>query len=105
MSGDDHLRCLVRPQSAHGSQPVFELAVVSLDRIVGVLLDVMPSRRINSSSTPGYTAAASVTTSLGVTFNADSARRKNLSGSNTQFGYAACEYSLIRPPGTGRRRT
>ncbi len=29
----------------------------------------------------------------------------DLSGPNTWFGYAACEYSLMRPPRIGRRRT
>ena len=42
---DDHLCCVVSSQSAHRSQPVFELAVVSFDRVVGVLLDVTPCRR------------------------------------------------------------
>ena len=43
--GDDHLCGLVRSQPAHRSEPVFELAVIGLDRIVRVPLDVMPRRR------------------------------------------------------------
>jgi hypothetical protein len=35
----------VGPKSAHRSEPVFELAVVGLDRVVGILLDVVPRRR------------------------------------------------------------
>ncbi len=31
--------------------------------------------------------------------------RLDVSGPNTWFGYAACEYSLMRPPRIGRRRT
>ena len=35
----------IRSQPAHRSQPMFELAVIGLDRIVGVPFDVMPRRR------------------------------------------------------------
>jgi hypothetical protein len=44
-SGDDDRGGAVGTQSSHGSQPVFEPAVVGLDPVVGVLLDVMPRRR------------------------------------------------------------
>ena len=42
--GDDHLGCSIGEQPAHRSEPVFELAVVGLDEVVGVLLDVVPGR-------------------------------------------------------------
>ena len=45
MPGDDHLRGPVGLQPAHRSESVFELAVIGLDRIVRVSLDVMPRRR------------------------------------------------------------
>jgi hypothetical protein len=45
VSGDDRLRGPVRSQAAHRSEPVLELTVIGLDRIVGVPLNVMPRRR------------------------------------------------------------
>lgn len=45
MPGDDELRAPVVLQSTHRSEPVLELPVIRLDRIIGVLLDVMPHRR------------------------------------------------------------
>ena len=43
--GDDRLRGPVRAQAAHRSEPVLELTVIGLDRIVRVPFDVMPRRR------------------------------------------------------------
>jgi hypothetical protein len=45
MPGDHHLRSPIGLESAHGSQPSLELTVIGLDRVVRVLLDVMPGRR------------------------------------------------------------
>ncbi len=42
--GDDHLRCSIL-QSAHRSEPALELAVIGLDRVVRVLIDMMPCGR------------------------------------------------------------
>jgi len=39
--GDDNLRRAVRAEPAHRSQPVFQTAVIGLDRVVGTTLDVM----------------------------------------------------------------
>jgi hypothetical protein len=44
MPGNDHPGRAVGAQPTHRSQPVFEVAVIGLDRIVGVTLDVMPRR-------------------------------------------------------------
>jgi hypothetical protein len=41
--GDDRLRRLVGSQAAHRSEPVFELTVISLDRIVRMPLDSTPA--------------------------------------------------------------
>ncbi len=43
--GDDHLCGLIGSQAAHRSKSVLELAVIGLDRIVGMPFDVMPRRR------------------------------------------------------------
>jgi hypothetical protein len=56
---------------------MFKPAAVGFDPVVGVLLDVMPAARSSSSRTRGYTGAASVITSDGLTFNVASARPKN----------------------------
>lgn len=45
LSSDHDLRCLVCWQPARRSQAVFELAVISVDQIVGELLDVVPRLR------------------------------------------------------------
>jgi hypothetical protein len=45
VTGNDHLRGPIRSEPAHRSEPVLELTVVSLDRIVGIPFDVMPRRR------------------------------------------------------------
>jgi hypothetical protein len=45
VSGDDDLGGPVGAQAPHRSEPVLELAVVGLDRVVGVPLDVVPGRR------------------------------------------------------------
>jgi hypothetical protein len=42
--GDHHVRGAIGLKSAHRSQSALELAVIRLDRIVGVPLDVMPRR-------------------------------------------------------------
>jgi hypothetical protein len=42
VSGDDDLGCDVCSQAPHRSEPVLEPAVIGFDRVVGVLLDVMP---------------------------------------------------------------
>jgi hypothetical protein len=42
---DHHLRGAIGLKPAHRSQPAFELTMVGLDRIVRVLLDVVPRRR------------------------------------------------------------
>ena len=63
---------------------MFESTVISLDRIIAVLLDVMPGGRDELvEHAPGETAAASVTTTLGTTFSIRSARRKKLRGAST----------------------
>ena len=43
--GDDCLCGPIGSQSAHRSEPVFELTVIGFDRIVRVSFDVMPRRR------------------------------------------------------------
>jgi hypothetical protein len=45
MPGDDRLGASIGLEPAHRSEPVLEVAVVGLDRVVRVLLDVMPRRR------------------------------------------------------------
>jgi hypothetical protein len=45
MPGDDHLGCPIGLESAHRSQSALELAMISFDRIVLILLDVVPRRR------------------------------------------------------------
>jgi hypothetical protein len=67
----------VGSQSAHRSRPVFESAVVGLDRVVGVLLDAVPGGRHQFVEHRGVDRAAAVMTSTGVTFNVASARWKN----------------------------
>ena len=44
MPGDHDLCGPIRSEAAHWSQSALELGVIDLDRIVGVLLDVMPRR-------------------------------------------------------------
>jgi hypothetical protein len=44
LPGDHDLCCSIRLQAAHLSQPALELPVIGLDRVVGVLLDVVPRR-------------------------------------------------------------
>ncbi|MEV1286148.1 hypothetical protein [Micromonospora sp. NPDC049679] len=56
---------------------MLELTVVGLDRIVGVLLDVVLCR---GDQVVAHAGAASVPTSLGVTFSARSARWKKPAG-------------------------
>jgi hypothetical protein len=56
---------------------VLELAVVSLDRVVGVPLDMVPGRRDEAVEYRRVDRAASVTTSTGVTFSIRSVRWKN----------------------------
>ncbi|WUW42988.1 hypothetical protein OG271_15065 [Micromonospora rifamycinica] len=58
------------------TEPVFELAVVCLDRIVGMFSEMVPRRRARSSNTLAKAGSASVTTSVGVTFSESSARWK-----------------------------
>ena len=43
--GDDHLRGTFGPQATHRPEPVFQSAVVGLDRVIREPLDVMPGRR------------------------------------------------------------
>jgi len=74
---DDNLSAAIGCVTSHGSQPVFEAAVVSLDPVIPILLDVVPGGRNKLVEHPGYVGAASVTTSVGITFNASSARLKN----------------------------
>src|SRR4051794_20443986 len=62
--GNDHLSGAVGPQPAHRSQPVLESAVIGLDRVVGIPLDMIQADGMSLSSRAGYTGAASVTTSL-----------------------------------------
>ncbi|WP_243710129.1 hypothetical protein [Micromonospora sp. KC213] len=45
VAGDDRLGGAVGTESAYRSEPVLELAVVGLDRIVGMPFDVVPRRR------------------------------------------------------------
>jgi len=40
--GDDHLCGSICSESAHGSEPVFELAVIGFDRVVSMPFDVVP---------------------------------------------------------------
>ncbi|WP_425413164.1 hypothetical protein [Micromonospora matsumotoense] len=63
MAGDDRLGGAVGTKSAHRSEPVLELAVISLDRTVRVPLDVVPRRRDQAVQHPDVDGAASVTTS------------------------------------------
>jgi len=42
VSSDDDTSCSVGAQPAHRAQPVFELAVVGFDPVVGIPLDVVP---------------------------------------------------------------
>jgi hypothetical protein len=42
--GDHDLCCSIGLESTHRSQPALELAVIGLDRIIRILLDVMPRR-------------------------------------------------------------
>jgi hypothetical protein len=44
MSGDDDAGCSVRALPAHRPHSLLELAVVGLDRVVRILLDVIPRR-------------------------------------------------------------
>jgi hypothetical protein len=37
--------CFLRSQPAHRSQPVFQLAVIGFDRIIGIPFDVVPRLR------------------------------------------------------------
>jgi hypothetical protein len=55
--GDDHLGCPIGLQPAHWSEPVFELAVIGLYRIVCVLLDVVPRLRDQLVKQPGIPPA------------------------------------------------
>ncbi len=77
VADDDHLRCSIRLQPTHRSQPAFELAVIGLDRIVGVLLNVVPRGRQQLVEHTRVDGAAAVTTSLGGIFRVCSARVKN----------------------------
>jgi hypothetical protein len=43
--GDDHLRGPIRSEAAHRPEPVLELTVICLDRIVRVAFDVVSRRR------------------------------------------------------------
>jgi hypothetical protein len=47
MPGDDHLCRPIRAQPAHRSEPVLELAVISLDRIVGMSRAASASSGVN----------------------------------------------------------
>ena len=59
VSSDDDLRCLVRSQAAYRSQPVLQPAVISLDRIVRVPLDVATSLQAGIGTRRMPTLAAS----------------------------------------------
>jgi hypothetical protein len=54
--GDDRLSGVVGMESALRSEPLFELAVIGLDPVVGVAFDVMPRRWDQTHRTVGYTA-------------------------------------------------
>jgi hypothetical protein len=56
VAGDHDLRRPSGLQSPHRLEPILESAVIRFYRIVGVLLDVVPRRREQPSSTPGRPA-------------------------------------------------
>jgi hypothetical protein len=65
-----------------------------------VLLRIVGQHAVAAMSSFDFAAAIAFGAVLGRTVLG-----YTLSGSIIGFGYAACEYSLIRPPRIGRRRT
>ena len=115
VAGDDRLAGTVGMEPAHPSGPVLELAVISLDRIVGMPFDVVPRRRDQVVGRAGVDRGG-VGDHLGRRdLQRGRARQKTagpqLWGSQKRLVcpelvlYAVRSYSLISPPTTSRRLT
>jgi hypothetical protein len=77
MAANEHPGGTVLLKATHRPQPRLEPAVVSLDAVVAYRSVQCHAAGSSSSSTTGYVAAWSVTTSTGVTLIVPIARSKN----------------------------
>ena len=75
--GDDNLGCPISLESSHRSQPPLQLAVIGFDRIVLVLLDVVPGRGQQLVEHGGVNRRGVGDDLAGITLSVRSARVKN----------------------------